>query len=61
MASTRGPKQWSLAKSETITSFESWRQNLLFTLSMDPNFAAFLAEGASWAKTNYGPAPARFH
>ena len=50
MASTRAPKQWSLGKSETITCFESWQQNLLYILSMDPNFAPFLAEGASWAK-----------
>ena len=28
---TRAPKQWSLMKTETITSFESWRQNLLYT------------------------------
>ena len=50
MASIRAPKQWSCGKSESITSFESWRQNLLYILSMDPNFAPFLAEGASWAK-----------
>ena len=50
MASTRAPKQWSLRKTETITSFESWRQNLLYILSLDPNFAPFLAEGFTWAK-----------
>ena len=50
MASTRAPKQWSLGKTETITSFESWRQNLLYILSLDPNFAPFLAEGFTWAK-----------
>ena len=51
MASThRAPKQWSLSKIETITSFESWRQNLAYTLSLDCNFAPFLAEGATWGK-----------
>ena len=35
MAGARAPKQWSLSKNETITSFESWRQNLLYTLSLD--------------------------
>lgn len=32
-------------------SFEGWRQNLFYILSLDLNFAPFLAEGASWAKT----------
>ena len=46
----RAPKQWALTKNETITSFEAWRQNLQYTLSLDPNFASFLVEGASWLK-----------
>ena len=51
MASThRAPKQWCLSKSETINSFENWRQNLLYTLSLDRNFAPFLAEGFMWGK-----------
>ena len=46
MASThRAPKQWCLSKSETINSFDNWRQNLLYTLSLERNFAPFLAEG----------------
>ena len=48
--SHRAPKQWSLSKNETITSFESWRQNLLYILSLDRNFAPFLVEGVSWKK-----------
>ena len=51
MASThRAPKQWCLSKSETINSFENWRQNLLYTLSLDSNFAPFLVEGITWGK-----------
>ena len=51
MASTpRAPKQWSLSKNESINSFENWRQNLLYTLSLDSNFAPFLAENATWGK-----------
>ena len=50
MATQGAPKQWLLTKSETITSFESWRQNLLYTLSLDANFAPFLAEGVTWKK-----------
>ena len=47
---TRAPKQWCLTKTETINSFENWKQNLIYTLSLDSNFAPFLVEGASWAK-----------
>ncbi len=51
MASThRAPKQWSLSKNETISSFENWRQNLIYTLSLDSNFAPFLVEGVTWGK-----------
>ena len=50
MASNRAPKQWMLTKSETITSFEAWKQNLSYTLSLDPLFAGFLLEGVTWAK-----------
>lgn len=47
---TRAPKQWCLTKTETINSFENWKQNLIYTLSLDANFAPFLVEGASWLK-----------
>ena len=51
MASThRAPKQWCLSKVETINSFENWKQNLLYTLSLDSNFAPFLADGVTWLK-----------
>ena len=49
MASTpRAPKQWVLQKNGTVNSFESWKQNLLFTLKLEPSFASFLAKGAVW-------------
>ena len=51
MATTpRAPKQWCLTKTETVTSFENWRQNLLYILSLDPQFAPFLVEGGTWQK-----------
>lgn len=50
MATVRAPKQWSLSKTETITSFEAWRQNLLYTYSLDSNFAPFLVDGFTWLK-----------
>ena len=46
----RAPKQWSLSKNKSINSFENWRQNLVYTLSLDSNFAPFLADGTTWRK-----------
>ena len=57
-AHMRAPKQWSLTKQETITSFEAWRQNLQYTLSLDQNFAPFLVDGFTWLKKSPG-APLR--
>ena len=50
MAFQRAPKQWCLTTTETITSYECWRQNLLYTLSLDKNFAPFLEDGYKWQK-----------
>ena len=47
---SRAPKQWALTKTETVTSFENWKQNLQYILSLDPNFAPFLQSTASWKK-----------
>ena len=55
MTTTRAPKQWSLTKTETITSFEAWRQNLQYTLSLDSNFAPFLGDTVTWQKKSQGP------
>ena len=50
MAATRAPKQWCLSKIENVNSFENWKQNLIYTLSLDPNFAQFLIDGVQWGK-----------
>ena len=50
MAAVRAPKQWCLTKTENVNSFESWKQNLQYTLSLDPNFAHYLVEGTTWLK-----------
>ena len=50
MATHRAPRQWSLTKSETVNSFENWKHNLQYTLSLDPNFAPFLQEDFMWEK-----------
>ena len=49
-AAVRAPKQWSLTEDETITTFESWRQNLKYVLSLDANFATFLQGDTEWEK-----------
>ena len=49
-SSDRAPKQWSLTKSETISSFEAWRETLKYILLLDPNFAPFLIDGVMWNK-----------
>ena len=36
----RAPKQWCLSKVGTIYSFENWKQNRLYTLSLDSNFVS---------------------
>ena len=46
----RAPKQWCLTKAETINTFENWKQNLVYTLSLDSNFAPFLLDAVTWAK-----------
>ena len=46
----RAPKQWCLTKTETINSFENWRQNLAYTLSLDTHFVPFLIDGVTWGK-----------
>ena len=48
MATSKAPKQWSLQKDETLNSFNNWRENLLYTLSLDKNFALFLRPNAVW-------------
>jgi hypothetical protein len=50
MAQHRAPKQWQLTRNESISSYESWRQNLLYVLTLDPLFTRFLAEGTRWEK-----------
>ena len=52
----REPKQWSLTKNENVNSFENWKQNLIYTLSLDANFSPFLFENVKWReKTKAAP------
>ena len=41
-----------LTEEETLTSFEDWRNNLLFYLNQDTNFKKFLKSDATWDKAS---------
>ena len=42
------PKQWQLSKKETLNSFEAWKDNLDYRLSLNTNFTEFLAKDFKW-------------
>ena len=50
MAAARGsaPKQWNLSKEESLNSFNAWKDNLLYILSLNNDFTPFLADNATW-------------
>lgn len=50
MASNRAPKQWQLTTNETLNSFKNWKENLVYTLSLDKSFAPFLKDNVTWLK-----------
>ena len=52
MSAYKAPKQWKLGKIESLNSFENWKQNQVFNLSLCPNFAVFLVDGATWERTS---------
>ena len=46
------PKLYKLTTNETLTSFEAWKQNITFTLSLNPKMAPFLISGVTWNKAD---------
>ena len=46
--SNKAPKQWSLGKTETLNSFNAWKENLTYVLSLDSNFTPYIT--ATWGK-----------
>jgi hypothetical protein len=48
--SNRAPKQWQLTPNETLNSFKNWKENLVYTLSLDKSFKPFLKDGVIWEK-----------
>ena len=48
--SNRAPKQWQLTPNETLNSFKNWKENLVYTLSLDTSFKPYLKDGVTWQK-----------
>lgn len=48
------PKQRTLTETESQTTFESWRQSMIFHISLDPKSARFLSSGdmSTWTTAN---------
>ena len=44
------PKQWYLSKNETINTFNNWKENQIYCLSIDEDFKPFLLATATWGK-----------
>ena len=51
-AGPQAPKQWKLSTDETLTSFTNWKENLVYTLSLNTNFAPFVALDFVWGDGN---------
>ena len=47
---SKAPKQWQLTTNETINTFKNWKENLVYTLSLDKAFAPFMKTGVTWTK-----------
>ena len=43
-------KAMGISKAKTITTYENWRQNLIYNISFDNDFAKFLEDGFEWQK-----------
>ena len=44
------PKRWCLSENETLNTFETWRQNQLYNLTLEKHFVPFLAADFKWTK-----------
>ena len=44
------PKQRVLTTTETITSFNAWKDNFLYVLGINKSFAPFLLSEVTWGK-----------
>ena len=48
--SYKAPKQWALPSDATVNQFEAWKNNLIFTLSLDKVNTNFLKDDSTWRK-----------
>ena len=55
MNTSRAFKNWRLREDETLTSFEDWKNNILYSLKQDRDFAPFTKKGVTWTKTKTNP------
>ena len=39
-----------LTSNETLNTFKNWKENRIYTLSLDKSFAPYLKEGVTWGK-----------
>ena len=53
------PKQWNLRTNETLNSFIVWRDNLIYTLSLNEDFACFIVPGVVWTQQSFDEDPHR--
>lgn len=48
----RAPKQWQLSPNETLNTFKNWKENLVYSLSLDTSFKPYLKDNVTWGKQN---------
>ena len=49
-SNNRAPKQWQLTPNETLNTFTNWKENLIYTLSLDASFKPYLKDSVTWGK-----------
>ena len=42
------PKEWKLTTEESLSSYLTWQHNVLYNLSLDKDFASFIAPNSKW-------------
>ena len=52
MSTVKAQRPTRLSEDETHTSFEDWRNNLIFYLNQDANFKSFLKSNKTWEKSS---------
>jgi hypothetical protein len=46
----RAPKPWKLSEEETLSSYNAWKNNLLYYCKCDDDFCPFVQRDAKWTK-----------